>query len=577
MICTPDQIESIIKYNPQKDLVKEAQKMSNNLMTLIHGENLKGALIQDAYFENPDIFTSRSNCAVSNKDLFARLFQREQMVYTAQGGSTHFKGITDAQKTELNATLDEIRFGDSLRHWMQNFALPAFRSDPMGIVFIESNEQGPYPTYKSSASIFDYLPNGRKVEYVCFRLTKAEIDQFGIQDEKLKDQQPDFVTNYFRFVDDAADSIYNYENNTLTEVEDKTIVNEWKQTPAIILSNIISFRNPNKFLSPVHTVLELALTFLNDRSIRDLQKKYHGFLKAIEPLLQCGICEGTGFLSGAACPECTPAGADKGTGYKLRTKVADVARFPLNNLKEGFDFKKIFGYVGPDINVWDKQDNSLHDIENLIRDVYWGTDNRKSTTGPQVGDTSIEETATKTLANLQPIYARLNTTADWSEATENLIVDFIGKAKYSTFKASQITYGRYYILETPYELMEEYLTMKGKGASQASLTATLKRYLHCMYATDPSKLAVELKLVNVEPFVHSTVSEVKGMNPAKIDYFAKVYFSEWLQLQDFNSLLVKKEEQLRTELNAYALTKITLEPTEPVDVPVAINERITTN
>lgn len=575
MVCTPQQIGSIIKFNPQKSLVQEAQKMSDNLMTLIHGHNMKNALTQDTYFENGDIFTSRSNCAVSNKDLFARLFQREQMVYTAQGGSTHFQGITDAQKTELNATLDTIRFGDSLRHWMQNFALPAFRSDPMGIVFIESNDQGPYPTYKSSTSIFDYLPNGRFVEYVCFRLTKEEAYQLDITDEKLKDQAPDFVTNYYRFIDDAFDYIFNYENNVVAEID--KLPNKWNQTPAIILSNIISFKNPNKYLSPVHQVLELASTFLNDRSIRDLQKKYHGFLKAIEPLLQCGICAGTGFLSGAACPECTPAGADKGTGYKLRTKVADVARFPLSNLKEGFDFKKIFGYVGPDIQVWDKQDNSLHDIENLIRDVYWGTDNRKSTTGPQVGDTSIEETATKTLANLQPIYARLNTTADWSEATENLIVDFIGKDKYSTFKTSQITYGRYYILETPYELMEEYLTMKVKGASQASLTSTLKRYLHCMYATDPSKLAVELKLVNIEPFVHYTVSEVKGMNPAKVDYFAKAYFSEWLQQQDFNSLLVKKEEQLRTELNIYATAKVTLEPTEPVDVPVAINERITTN
>lgn len=574
MVFTDDQIAGIIKTNPQKKLVKYAQDQASKLKTLIHGENLSSALARDQYFENEDIYKSRNSSAMSNKDLFARLFHREQMVFTAQGGASYFTGISEQQAKDFNQKLDNIRFSMSLRRWIEHFSLPAFRCDPMGVIFIEF-DQTAYPTYKCSSTVYDYLPNGRKLEYVSFQLTKTDCDLFGITDENLKDQQPDFKTNYYRFVDDLRDVIVKYENSIVTTID--SLKHGWKQTPSFIISDIISFDDTQKFLSPVNEVLELAKSFLNDRSIRDLQKKYHGFLKAIEPLLQCGICEGTGFLSGSACPECTPLGADKGTGYKLRTKVADVARFPIKTGSgENFDFNKYFGYVKLPIEVWDKQDASLQDIENLITDVYWGTEKRQSTTGPKKGDKSIEETATKTLANLQPIYARLNTTADWAEKTENIIADFVGKKEFTSFKKSQISYGRYYILETPEELMEEYLTLKEKGASQSSLFSALKRYLHSAYQADPSTLAVELKMINVEPFIHYTTSEVLANNPAKIDYYCKLYFSEWRQLQDFNYLLVTKEEDLRKSLIEYATAKMALDPTEAVEPTVGVTERLTT-
>lgn len=578
MIYTEDQIVKIIKTNPQKKLVDEAKEQSGRLMTLVHGHNLSAAITQDAYFENPDIFKVRQAGTVSNKDMFGRLFQREQMVFSAQGGSAYYTGLSDEQKVEMNAKLDNIRFSVSLRSWINSFALPAFRVDPMGVIFIESDkDKNVYPTYKNIASVYDYLPNGRKLEYICFRLIKSDCDDFGITDDTLKDQPGTFVTNYYRFVDDAQDAFYRYENSIVTQLEDPApITNIWKRTPAFIISNIISFEDVKRFLSPISIVDEIATTYLNDRSIRDLQKKYHGFLKAVEPLLQCGICEGTGFLSGQSCPECTPMGADKGTGYKLRTKVADIARFPIKTGSgENFDFNRYFGYIKLPIDVWDKQDSSLNQIENMIRDVYWGTDSRQTqTNGPTKGDTTLEETATKTLANLQPIYARLNITADWAEKTENMIADFVGQYLFpGTFKKASISYGRYYILETPAELMDEYLEMKEKGASQSSLFAALKRYIHSAYCTDPSQLAVELKMINVEPFVHSTVAQVQASNPAEIDYISKLYFSEWRQLQTFDYLLATPEQGLRDSLMAYATEKEKLLPEEAVPPAVSITEK----
>lgn len=573
MICTPAQVEDIIKNNPNKELVKEGRDQAAALTLLIHGHQPGQADIKrDNYFENDQIFAVRKNNCMSNKDMFGRLLQREQMVFSAQGGSAYFLGLSKEDLIKFAAKLDNIRFSISLRKWIKQFALPAFRCDPMGIVFVEADvDQNAYPTYKSISTVYDYMPNGRNLEYVCFQLTVGEAKAFGVNDEKFKDIKGGDKSNYYRFIDDQKDNIYKYEESAVTLTDPK--VSPWPTVPGFILSDIISFENTQKFLSPVNLVTELAYSFLNDRSVRDLQKKYHGFLKAIEPLLQCGTCIGTGYLSGAACPECTPPGADRGTGYKLSTKVADVARFPLSILKEGFDYKKIFGYAELPIDVWNKQDTSLSDIENLIRDVYWGTDNSQQTTsGPKSSDKGIEETATKTLANLQPIYARLNMTADWAEKTENMVADLIGKYMFKSFKKSSINYGRYYILETPYDLMEEYLEMKSKGSSQSSLFAALTRYIHSAYSADPARLAIELKMINVEPFVHSTITQVQANNAAQIDYLTKLYFSEWRQQQEFDYLLVTQEAKLRESLIAFATIKKALIP-DPAQATVSSTER----
>lgn len=574
MILTFDQKTEIIKLNPNKELVKYARETADELMLLIYGKGMDSAIRHDAYFENTDVFTVRKNGAISNRDLFARLFEKEQMIFSAQGGSSYYTGLDKVQTEKMNATIDSIRFSMTLRNWIKQFAKPAFKCDPMGIIFVEHDkDQNPYPTYKSSLSIYDYKTTGRKVEYVIFQLNAKDAKAFGVVDDKLKEQKNDFKTNYYRVIDDEYDVIIKWENNLATELTGLKIKNPWKEVPGFVISDIISFEDTSRFLSPVYFVQELAKCFLHDRSIRDLQKKYHGFLKAIEPLLRCGICEGTGFLSGSSCPECTPAGSDKGTGFKLRTKVADVARFPIDNMKEAnFDFKKIFGYVELPIDVWDKQDSSLQDNENLINDVYWGTDSRNKTTGPTNNSKSIEETATKTLANLQPIYSRLNMVADWAEKTENMIADFVGKYLFpGTFKKSSINYGRYYILETPYELMEEYLNMKKNRASQSALFAALNRYTHSMYESDPVMLAVELKMIKIEPFVHSTILEVQQSSPVYEDYIAKLYFSEWKEQQDFDFLLSKKEVDLRTSLYEYAKLKAIAKP-EPQEQTAIKNQ-----
>ena len=565
MICTPEQVKDIILNNPNKSLIEEGKKQAEKLLLHVHGERLQGSLKQYEYFENPDIFKERTRDAVSNKDLFARLLQPENMVFTSQGGFTDYSGLTQPQKDQLTTYLDNVRFGMTLRKWIQQFALDAYRCDPMGLIYIEVNQnKQPYPTYKSSSCVYDYQPNGRRLEYLCFQLSISDVKELGINDDTLGNAKEESKTQYYRLIDDSFDAIYKNTNGTITEYQKLRIQTQWGQVPAILASNIPAFNNPNKFISPLDNVIELAETYLKDRSIRDLQKKYSGFYKTIEPLLRCERCGGEGFVSGAACPECTPMGSDRGTGYKLRTKVADVARFPMD--KDMPNPSSFFAYIGAPVDTWNKQDSSLNDIENLIHDVYWGTQSRDMVSNPSGQMDSLQETATKTLSNLQPKYAKLNFTADWAQSTENAIVDFIGSYMYQNYKKANITYGRFYILESPNELSEDYLNKKAKGAPEADLTDSLKRYYHSLYKENPVKLTIALKMINVEPFIHKTTKEVKELQPEQIDYLRKLYFSEWITSLRDDYLIITPEDKLKAELTAYANTK---KPNDTTAIPGA--------
>ena len=397
---TPEQIKDIIIRNPNKKLLEGAQATRKKLMMHLYGQGMSECLERMEYFENEDIHKARRRYAISNKDFFSRILNEEDQVFTALGGSVNYS-MPDSLEKQMNGLTDDVSYGISLHNWVKEFGLKAYRADPMGVIFMEreaiavseTGMVGPkcYPTYKASSDIYDYLPIGRKLEHVCFQLTPAQLQEFGISDENYKNVSGAGLyhtqTPYFRFVDDAQDTIFKRDGDSITIVESPVIAqknpieNTWSRVPAFIASDLIKFDEPTCFASAVEAIVELADTFLYDRSIRDLQKKYHGFAKVVEPLLPCGTCHGTGLIKGDPCPSCSMPGAEKGTGYKLRTTVGDVAKFPIKILEDvpGFDFNRIFGYITPDIESWNKQDTSLEALEAMAYVTYWGVNNTQIT------------------------------------------------------------------------------------------------------------------------------------------------------------------------------------------------------
>jgi hypothetical protein len=574
MIYTFEQITEVVLRNPNKRYIEKGKEAAKKAMLHVYGQGMTEAIKRCEYFENEPLHGVRKQYAISNKDLFGRLLQQEDMVFTAKGGSSSYN-LPESLEQQMSVQMEDVSFGLSLRKWIRNFALPAYRVDPMAIIFIEidslsvnsegnlSSQPKAYPTYKSIFCIYDYLTNGRKLEYVCFRLSVGEALQFGIQDEELRKLKPEQESSYFRFVDDAKDLIVQKKEDRVALVTNITqqnpLPNDWGRTPGFVISDLIQFNDPQCFVSPLDLVIELADCFLHDRSVRDLQKRYHGFSKAVEPLLMCGTCQGAKYVGANACPDCTPPGGEP-TGYKLKTKPADVVRFPLSVFEQGsgFDFKRVFGYVTPDVEGWEKQDASLEDIEEKIEMTYWGTVRMKR---PKPGNTGESITATESDSNQAPKEARLNITADWAEKTETLVSDFLGEYWYETaFKKSSIAYGRDYILKTPEELMEFYQQLRTKGAPDFALDEALEKYYQARYQNNPTQLAKYLKMLDVEPFPHIAIAQAKGIITDFIDFNAKLYFGEWSNTIPDGKWISTPAPKLREELRAYVEAKGIEEP-----------------
>jgi hypothetical protein len=574
MICQFEQIREIVLTNPNKATIDEGRAACDKYMLHLYGRGMRSAIKQVKHFVSDDMYKVQKDYAISNVDLFARILQQEDMVFTAKGGSSTY-GLPDSQERNMAVVLDNVGYGLSLRKWIRNFALPAYRTDPMGVIFIEVDpvyvttggrsmvEPNAYPTYKSIHSIFDYLSNGRKLEYIVFQLTVGECRSFRIIDETLKDRPASDVTEYFRFVDDAKDLIVKRENGAITVVttmeQRNPLPNEWNRVPAFVISDLIQFYAPSIFFSPLHHVVELADCFLYDRSVRELQKKKHGFSKPVEPLLNCGTCDGHKVTDGGDCPDCKgPDG--RPTGYKLKTRPADVARFPLSVFEHSFDYTKVFGYVSPDVKGWEKQDMSLNDLEVLMRCTYWGTSTQTKTSGPATSQNQ-EETATKTDTNQRPVEARLNMTADWCESTETMIAMFLAEYWYGSARPS-IAYGRDYILKTPDELMERYLILRQKGAPDFSLDEALEMYYKAKYQNNPVMLAKYLKMLDVEPFPHMTPIQAQPLIADFTEFNCKLYFGEWANTVPDAKWISPKftPAVLQAELKAYVEAKGLKEP-----------------
>ena len=82
------QIEKIILNNPNKELVVKGQKICKKLQMHLYGKNIKDYMKREDYFENSDIYKQRTESPTSNRDVFARILQQEDMIFSSRGGST---------------------------------------------------------------------------------------------------------------------------------------------------------------------------------------------------------------------------------------------------------------------------------------------------------------------------------------------------------------------------------------------------------------------------------------------------------------------------------------------------------
>ena len=504
----------------------------------------------------------------------------------------HFVQPQAAQK-DFASYIATIRNGMSLRKWMQAVALPAFQIDPMGLIFMEvdptltkTGKQQPYPTYKSTGDIFDYKLNGRRLEYVIFKLSKKDVKTFVSQGITVSDQMQmainqrpkKDVTIWYRVVDDTTDRVFEYDGkDTITEIGGLRLPNYFMEVPAMIISDIVAY-NSDQFLSPDDLVVELANDYLTDCSVFNIWKKLHGFPKQWRVRSSCSTCMGTTKIQGRMCPDCS------GTGYRKVSTVRDEIIIPMPEAEDGSTKgssmpTKVFGYETPDIQGWDKMTGEMdHRLFSLMFETIWGTCPQQKTAGPS---TSQQRTATEAVMDVQAMNERLHDFSEWAQTLESFIIDKVGQLQYTkNYEGASVNYGNRYAIEGPDVIFDKYKNARSSGAPKSTLDGLLRDYYESRYESSPMDLAKALKLMRIEPFLHKTDEQVAQMTLTDLDKASKNYFDEWLSTLDDMDILGTKDEPLRQMMLDYAALKLTTikqeeaalialqQPADGLDAPV---------
>jgi hypothetical protein len=554
MILNLAEIKNIIVNNPNRTLVQKGVEYNKKLRFHLYGDGMEQKVEKITDYETESLHKLRGKYARSNKDLFSRLARPIDKVFSARGGSIYYQ-LPDAQDKAARNLAMNVHNGFSVRKWIETFWKPHMLDDPFGVMFLElmpmqqavlakqSGRSFVYPTYKSVTSIYDYQPSGSSLEYIVFTVSKAEKKAEGLKEEDI----------VYRVIDDAFDYWVKREGDNVTILPQHTYPNYFMQVPAVINSDIISPENENCFLSLYDEVLELAENFFLDGSIRITHKIQHGYPKYWEFADDCNVCGGTTYHEGKACDAC------KGTGKKIMLKVSDAKLLTWPDKENPTPAPNVAGYVSPDKVYFEISTADLQLLEELMNITLWGASSKVKTQGMQTKQTGDTKTATEVMDDIKPQADRLNIVSEMAEKRHKFILDNVIRLQVSqSYAGASVNYGRRYMIEGPDEVWNKYSDARTKGAAVSVLDDLLIEYYETKYATDPVKLAIQTKLMKVEPFVHMTTSQVDGsMSITAADKSAKAYFSEWLSTMNEAMVLSFSPELLRSQLTTYTEAKST--------------------
>ena len=568
MILNLEQITHIIKHNPGRGIVLAGSEYNKNMRMHLYGERMaesaKSMKVIEGY-EKPTLRELRVKYTRSNRDLFSRLSRPIDKVFSAKGGSVYYN-LSEDQDRKARALATDARAGYSVKQWIENFWKPHLLDDPAGMIFMEVvgkdqaaklKAQGKpltYPTYKSISCVYDYLPMGANLEYVVFNITEDEKRQMGIATD----------LQVYRVVDDSKDYIVQRDGEIVRILDSYTLDNYFMKVPAILNSDIPNPNCDGQMLSPFDEVLELADQFLLKGSIRVTHDFLHGFPKYWEYADSCLTCNGDGLKDGADCKDC------KGTGKKVMTRVSDVKLLTHPQTKEdAIITPDVAGYVSPDKTYWEISTADLQMLEDLMNFTLWGANPMPRTQGMQTDEKGGQKTATEIMTDTKPQSDRLVPYSVSAAKRDKFIRDHQVQVNINqNYVGSSVNYGKRYMLEGPDVLFEKYSKARLEGVAASVMDDLLLEYYEAKYDSDPVKLAIQVKLMKVEPFVHHKVSDVKLLAPAEEDFKAKMYFSEWLSTINDAMILSMPADLLRENLYKTTNAKKLPEPETAKPKPV---------
>lgn len=547
-ILTDPEIKKILLENPTKKLWTDAAADARKLQMHVLGHGLQSYITLIENYESAKGQLVRKKYCKSNRDLFARLLRPVDNIWNGRGGGTFYDTSEPNQKA-LRKVLSNVYKGFSVRAWIEKFWMPRYIDDPMGILFMEVDNDGTYPTYKASRDIFDAVLNGRRFEYIVFRTVDPAIF-------RVVDDVKDILV---KMSPDSTDDQKVQKVKMLSGREYPKYVNYFQEVPAMIISDLPKDGNVDMYMSPITDEVELADVYLRDGSIANIYRFKNGFPLPWKYPEVCGKCKGQKLVGGATCGDCN------GSGIKIESRPGDMTVFAWPT-KDEVEIKDKGGFISPDLKYLEYADASQKELEELIDRTHWGTVREKD---PNKG--GDKETATGRFIDVQPIKNRLIKYAKAGEGAEEFITNMEGKFHFNTaYVGCAVNFGRRFMIGDPDEIWTKYQDARTKVGSVTSLDDILREYYETLYQANPQELQKSLQMIKLEPGVHMTIGEVKANLPW-VEYIKKVYFSQWVNEQPENYIAFTPLDRLRTELQDYAVQQAAEAPLDPNAVKLDAN------
>jgi len=492
-----NEVKSILKEDCE--IFKQLKKEHKKLLMHVNGIGVADYLDSIQNYENSDQLELRRKYAKSNKALFSAILRPIDKIFSAKGGGRSYE-LSPNKIKDFKSVLSDVVDDLSLQKWIETYWKDKFITDPNGLIVIEHDGQDAYPTYKSINSIRKYQINGQSVDWIVFEPVKVKVNNTDVY--------------YVRVYDDTEDKMYKYTGNnidSLIEIEDETYGNPWGKVPAILISNITDTLNGYK-RSPIYEELELGDEYLLQASIKSIYKFKQGYPITWMYKTACKTCMGTRELNGSTCPTC------KGTGYDLNRDVSDIKLIDPPEHSDEPTLTDVAGHIQPDLATWVQMNDELQLLRSAMEFSHWGTFFVREK----------EKTATEVFVNIQPVNERLNMYADSAELIETLVTNFLGEYYYgSAYKGSSIHYGRRYLIETPDQLIKQYIEGREKKLSPTLLNYLLIQYYQTEFSNDFASQMRFINMLKIEPFPHNSIGDVLSMDISEDDKKAKIYFGEW--------------------------------------------------
>lgn len=499
---TPERAVELIKENlTVKPWVIMARDRKKEFNALVNGVNFKDLLVQIENVESSKRAIARKKYSKDIRDMFNRVFKKRYNVFEAVGGSEIVKIDSESIKQKFEQITTNFKGNKSIEKYLADYFFGLLDIDPNGLIFVEYKGTEIYPTYKSIDDIRYYKSNGQMLDYLIF--------------EPVNDAKNN--RRIWRFVDSVNDYTFIEQNNAYQIDTEKSFKHPFGQVPGVIISDTQKVGDEVR-VSPIDPISELAKDYARDKSVLTIYKFQNGFPIQWRYIQECRACRGI-VKEGASCKSCG------GTGYINRNDVTDVVNLKPPQEGDPIIAPNVSGFVSPDLETWKQYQVDLKNWEKLIESTVWGT----------VEANQGNETATGRYIDTQPITNELSRISANVEFVHNtlarLVLKFLNPTgqKYIYYRS----YGKRFIIDSPDVVLKRYDEARRNGDNNTILDRLLNEWIVSKFKGDTYTLAVQLKKVEVEPYVHLSVSEVNsifGADEAK----KKIGFSDFWQTADYS-------------------------------------------